>query len=312
MKKQTSPIKPTRLWQAFETIPALAAVKAEWRHLLGDELPVVERLLQMQPHLATSYPRLDRSGMELPLRVVDHGDGRFAGVCDETGESVTLSREDLIVYSLDQRTFSENAAAAIQLSPASVTAGKILMPLIVGYTSAADPQIPVVFTSPRDSAELYGNVTGWISENSRRCVWLTPTRRFWTPRVEQTVHSSQCGLFAMQELIDIDATGKWISRATTQQVSGFGAREVADEPLSDRAQLVLIAMLELNATSSDHRRSTEDIATAAIGSEADANALKGVMSELNTRGHIESKVGRGGGCWLTDKGLARANSLRMG
>ena len=311
MKKQKSPIKPTRLWQAFEAIPVLATVKAEWRLLLGDELPVVERLLQMQPHLATSYPRLERTGIELPLRVVDHGGGRFVGVCDETGESVRLCRDDLIVYGLDQRTFFENAAAAIQLSPSPVTAGKILMPLIVGYTSAADPQIPVVFNSPRDSAELYGSVTGWVSEHARQCVWLTPTRRFWTPRVEQAVHSSHCGLFALQELIDIDAAGNWMARPLARQVAGFGAASIDDEPLSERAQLVLIAMLEMEATTSDLRRTAEEITVKAFGTQADANALKGPMSDLTTRELTNSKTGRGGGYWLTEKGMARANRLRI-
>lgn len=310
MKKQKHQNKPTRLWQAFEEIPSLTATKAEWQILLGTELAVAERILQMLPGLSNSYPRVERSGMAMPLRVVDHGNGSYVGVCDETGESIAISREELIVFGLNQRTFSENIAAAIRLTPASITAGKVRTPLIVGYTSAAQPQIPVVFTSPRDSAELFGEVTGWGGEFSRRCVWLTPTRRFWTPRVEQRVHASQCGLFALQELIDIDAEGNWIARPLAKRVAGFGAVSVDDEPLSERAQLVLIAMLELKAISSDARQSTEEIATAALGGGADANALKGVVSELNTRGHIESKTGRGGGCWLTEKGRLRGEKLR--
>ena len=83
-----------------------------------------------------------------------------------------------------------------------------------------------------------------------------------------------------------------------------------DEPLSDRAQLVLIAMLELGARDSDIRKSTEEIAIRALGAQADGNSLKIVMSELHTRRLIETKAGRGGGCWLTGRGLARAEKLR--
>lgn len=82
-----------------------------------------------------------------------------------------------------------------------------------------------------------------------------------------------------------------------------------EEPLSDRAQFVLVAMLQLGAIDSDKRRPTEEIAAKALGDQADANALKAVMSELNTRGLIDSKTGRGGGCWLTDKGRVRAAKL---
>lgn len=311
MKKQKSQNKPTRLWQAFEEIPGLAAVKAEWRSLLGDELPVIEHLLQMQSQLATSYPRLERSGIELPLRVVDHGDGSYVGVCDETGETIALCRDDLIVFGPNLRTFAENVATTIQLRPASLTAGNVRLPLIVGYTSVAEPQIPVVFTSPRDSAELFGNVMGWISEHSRRCVWLTPTRRFWTPRVEQAMHSSHCSLFALQELVDIDVIGNWIALPLARQVAGSGAASVDSEPLSERAQLVLIAMQEMEAITSDLRRTAEEITVKAFGKQADANALKGTMSDLTTRGLTDSKTGRGGGYWLTEKGLARANRLRI-
>lgn len=82
-----------------------------------------------------------------------------------------------------------------------------------------------------------------------------------------------------------------------------------EEPLSDRAQCVLIAMFQLRATDSDKRRSTEVIAAEAIGDHADANALKVVMLELNSRQLVKCKTGRGGGCWLTEKGRARAEKL---
>lgn len=83
---------------------------------------------------------------------------------------------------------------------------------------------------------------------------------------------------------------------------------LAEEPLSDRAQEVLVAMLDLGAIDSDRRQSTEMIAKKA--SDGDANALKAVMSDLKTRGLIVTKTGRGGGCWLTTSGHARAVKLR--
>jgi DNA-binding IscR family transcriptional regulator len=82
-----------------------------------------------------------------------------------------------------------------------------------------------------------------------------------------------------------------------------------DEPLSDRAQLVLVAMLQLHAVDSDSRKPTADIAARAMGAEADANSLKPVMSELATRQLIQTREGRGGGCWLTEAGKRRADKL---
>jgi len=83
-----------------------------------------------------------------------------------------------------------------------------------------------------------------------------------------------------------------------------------EEPLGNRAILVLIAMLEMGAFDSDSKRTTEEIAIKALGNSSDANSLKGVMADLSTRRLIDSKTGRGGGCWLTSAGRARAEKLR--
>ena len=93
-----------------------------------------------------------------------------------------------------------------------------------------------------------------------------------------------------------------------QRHETFG-RLHTDDPLSDRAQLALVAMLELRAIDSDARRCTEEIAVKALGGQTDGNSLKNVISELHTRRLIETKAGRGGGCWLTAKGRARAEKL---
>lgn len=96
----------------------------------------------------------------------------------------------------------------------------------------------------------------------------------------------------------------------TVQPKGSLDNPSSDVPLSQRAQLVLVAMLELIAFDSDRRQSTDNIAVKALGLESDSNALKSVMAELKTQRLIDSKTGRGGGCWLTDTGRSRARKLR--
>ena len=98
-------------------------------------------------------------------------------------------------------------------------------------------------------------------------------------------------------------------RAT--QISELFGAPPSEEPLGERAQLVLVAMLELGAIDSDNRRSTEDIAAKALGAGSDPNALKGVMADLKSRQLVESKTGRTGGCWLTESGRVRGEKLRQ-
>ena len=85
-----------------------------------------------------------------------------------------------------------------------------------------------------------------------------------------------------------------------------------DEPLCERAQIVLLTMIELDAIDSDERQSTEAIAEKALGNRSEGNTLKGVMAELKTRKLINSKTERGGGYWLTANGRQRAEKLRSG
>ena len=94
------------------------------------------------------------------------------------------------------------------------------------------------------------------------------------------------------------------------QISEMFGAQPSEEPLSERAQLVLVAMHELDAVDSDRRRPTEKIAVKALGQSTDANALKSVMADLRNRKLIDSKTGRGGGCWLTESGRLRAEKLR--
>lgn len=103
---------------------------------------------------------------------------------------------------------------------------------------------------------------------------------------------------------------KAVAKPLALQISEMFGAPPSEEPLSERARLVLVAMLELDAFDSDRRRPTDEIAVKALGTDTDPNALKSVMAELKTRRLINSKTGRGGGCWLTDNGRQRAEKLR--
>lgn len=112
--------------------------------------------------------------------------------------------------------------------------------------------------------------------------------------------------------VSLARLGRWIInlekfQSPADQDSG---PPVGDEPLAERAQLVLIAMLELEAFDSDQRKTTAIITSKALGETSDANALKGVMAELKTRGLVKSKKGSGGGFWLSVRGTERSTSDR--
>lgn len=141
---------------------------------------------------------------------------------------------------------------------------------------------------------------------------LLPTRRRATPEVERLLQQSSGHLAVLAEAILSDGSRRWLAAAEALVAIERHLQTAAgapDEPLSERAQLVLVAMLELDAVVSDRRRPVEQIAPRALGPEADANGLKQVLAELRAKGMARSKTGRGGGFWLTDKGHRRAEWL---
>lgn len=130
---------------------------------------------------------------------------------------------------------------------------------------------------------------------------------------EDGLDCSSCGRrfrSRTQPIIVYRMTSQSLARPRPKLPEAEPHSAIGEEPLGERAQLVLVAMLELGAVDSDTRRSTDEISAKAIGENADANSLKSVMADLSTRRLIDTKTGRRGGCWLTETGHARALKLR--
>jgi hypothetical protein len=161
---------------------------------------------------------------------------------------------------------------------------------------------------PSDAAEVTSGVAWLISQGLSPFLLLTPTRRFVAAELDLRLRSVGSATLPLVDALIVADDGQWSIPADAIRAA-LPDRPVEDEPLSDRAQSVLIAMLELGALDSDQRRSTEDIAIKALGDGTDPNALKSVMADLKTRKLINSKTGSGGGCWLTEGGKRRAEKL---
>jgi hypothetical protein len=72
---------------------------------------------------------------------------------------------------------------------------------------------------------------------------------------------------------------------------------------------ILQALLQLKATDAARRQTQEELAYK-VGSDAtSAASCKAPISNLRSRGLVNTKPSRGGGCWLTAKGKALAESI---
>ncbi|GIW90170.1 MAG: hypothetical protein KatS3mg109_0602 [Pirellulaceae bacterium] len=293
-----------RLWQALDELPTLAAVEAEWAALTGGDFNVIKPLLRPRKNLASSVPH--PAGNRV-YRVVEHGPGDWVGVCDESGETIRLSRNQLVVYTLDQHRLATQVARALGLNTATCVSEQKCGLFSLGSYRVRGHFVAVYLLFPGDPVDIKSVVTDLLLRDVAPFLLLVPTRRYVTGEVELWLRSCKSGILALSDAMMVQ-NGRWsIAEDAIQAVAPDLSSQ--DEPLSDRAQEVLVAMLQLKAFDSDSRQSTAAIAARAMGAEADANSLKPVMSELATRRLIQTRAGRGGGCWLTKAGKLRAERL---
>ena len=99
-----------------------------------------------------------------------------------------------------------------------------------------------------------------------------------------------------------------VTNAGIWQSEGDGDKPPApDDPLCDRAQIVLQVLWQEKAVDSDSRLSTAVIVETAGG--IDPVPYKPVIADLRRRGYVNTKQGSGGGVWLTKQGKDRAAKL---
>jgi hypothetical protein len=301
-----------KLWQSLEEIPGTEAVLAEWRSRLGGDFQSVQSLLRKSDRLAGCYPA--GADQTLPYRVVKHGNDDFVGVPTDGGETLCLKREDVVIHLLDRRRLAKEIATAFGFTPEFADFQESPVTWRIGTALAAGgTPVAVHLVLPIESEDLHQAIQAIASQVGVSGIVVAPTRRCLKPRTETLLRLTKGHFIALcDSLHSRDRQGWQTNSAAPTAIAEFLNPGVAvqDEPLGDRAQSVLIAMYELGLFDSDHRRTTEDISAKALGSGADANALKGVMANLKIRQLVISKTGRSGGCWLTESGRIRAEKLR--
>jgi len=119
-------------------------------------------------------------------------------------------------------------------------------------------------------------------------------------------------LMAAAEARDAEPRGTKKSKGTSAEphsdkTPAPGDANATDDPLCDRAQIILQVLWKKKAVDSDSRLSTADIVASAGGT--DSVPYKPVVADLCRRGYVGTKQGSGGGVWLTQQGKDRAAKL---
>lgn len=225
------------LWSVLESIPTVAAVHAQWRHWLGDELGLLQPYLRPWPELARSYPRLDGKSRGLFFRVVGHGPDDWVGICDETEERLVLSRGDLIVYELDVGRLLDDVAQALGWERASgrMQERSVAVHRVGTFTACAGYSFPAYFSRVLSFRGMTQAICAIASTAEEPFLLLAPTGKWLSDEGRRILSCRQSSLLALAEVISASGPGKWqATEVARHALEGFAQRHLPREAEDDR------------------------------------------------------------------------------
>jgi hypothetical protein len=201
-----------RFWPSLECVAAVSTVVAQWRMLLGVEFERTKRFFRPLKEFALTYPRPD---MKYFYHVEIHATDQIIGVCDETGETIKLASEDLVLYELDRVAFSRAVARALGIPGTPTPVDDLAFTEYLGY------YLPVVGQRLRaylsiccQAADFLHVVTRLAAMHNEPFLVLAPTCRYFTPAVKTVMQQSNASLIPLAEVLALDEGDQFTAMAS--------------------------------------------------------------------------------------------------
>ncbi len=210
-----------KLWLALEEMPGAHAALAEWRDRLGAGFASVRPLLLPTDKFAASLPVAGDG--HATYRVVRHGPDDFVGVHDNGGPTITLAKDDVLIYRLDHQRVARNVVAMLGCDRYEAVIDGVPHAYQVGsYRPFAGFAFPVFFTLPSETADLQHTVELIASRHDEPFILLAPTRSCMQPVCESLIQRRKACFLPLSESIEMDNSGGWVvAAAAEQQLSRF-------------------------------------------------------------------------------------------
>jgi hypothetical protein len=201
------------LWSALEDIPDLLAIPAVWRDACSAEFGLIEASLQPTSKLSGIYPCPFPNGHSCPRRIVDHGDGEIAAICQDPHRicsDLSLKPRDVVLHGLDLYGFMRpilEVAGIRNPQMESRAPGVWNIGLAVGRDLAIQPAYLLVFGG---AAEFSNAAQSLTFEVEVAFTIIAPTERHWTSTLQERMPPPKINFISLNERIGVDA-GRFVA-----------------------------------------------------------------------------------------------------
>lgn len=193
----------TRFWPSLECVAAVSTVSAQWMMLLGAEYEWTKRFFRPLKELALSCLRLDRQQTSYHVEIV--APNHIVGICDETGEEINLSADDLVVYELDRPVFCQSVARAFGMAGSPMPIEGLAWTERLGYyIPVAGRRLPAYVAICWRTADFVRAVTRLVAMQHEPFLLFAPTSRYFTPVVQTLMQQSNGGLIPLGDALELD------------------------------------------------------------------------------------------------------------
>lgn len=205
-----------RTWFCLESIPGRYTACRDWRDRLGHEFPFVERFLLPTRKLARSYPCPSPGGEGCPRKIVVHGPADIVAVCGDTPrrcETLPLSKQELVLYRFDPRSFCAELAGILEIEPRFAEVGGAPLTWTVGVRSPpVGDNFLVYLTLPQSSEDLRQAASRLVATNTETFLLLAPTEEKRDLTTRELLQRHGARFDTLKALVAADDAGN-LSRA---------------------------------------------------------------------------------------------------
>jgi len=212
-----------RLWPTLERLPALKAVKAEWRWHLGVEYETVRPLLRPTGEFSAGHP-CPKTNPCACFRhgVIEHGPDDFVSVCGcepRYCETTELERADIVVWEIDREKLGASVAAAFgaafEWEPVD---GVSSTHQVSTYIPLTGYEFPVYLTIRMQSNKFRQALMELVVRNDGPFILVAPTPSHMDRSCSDLLARRNACFLAMADFLSVSEDGQVVATRSSENL----------------------------------------------------------------------------------------------